>query len=144
MGRPKNNKKMYSFRKITGRDLFKLAKFFKKIDINEIKRLFDDVNNIRCFFANNYDNAEHRIMDGGKLVLSIVDIVLENMAKLEDDVFEVLAEFSDLSIEEINELDLEIFEEMLIDFIQMPQILDFIKRTLQRLGLQLIAPQTKK
>lgn len=144
MSKPKKSKKMYSFRKITGRDLFKLAKFFNKIDINEIKKLFDDVNNIRCLFANNYDNTEYRIMDGGKLALSVVNIILENMTKLEDDIFEVLSEFSDLSIEEVNELDLETFEEMLFDFIQMPQILDFIKRTLQRLGLQLIAPQTTK
>ena len=136
------NRQKYTFRKIKGRDIFKLARFFKKIDTSEIKKFLDDEGSADMLLGSGEETSENKVSKLGGVVLKIVDIVLENMDKLENDFFELITDFSDLSAERIEELELEEFENLVVDFFSMPQLADFLKRMLQRLGLQTIVPQT--
>ena len=128
--------KAYTFRKIKGRDIFKLAKFFNKIDRDSLISIFTENKDLSAIFRDSDMDKGEKLSKIGGVAVELVGLILKNIETLENDVLELLSEFSDLTAEEVGDLELEVFENMIIDFFKNPQIADFIKRMLQRLGLK--------
>jgi len=128
--------KAYTFRKIKGRDIFKLAKFFNKIDRDSLISIFTENKDLTAIFRDSDMDKGEKLSKIGGVAVELVGLILKNIETLENDVLELLSEFSDLTAEEVGDLELEVFENMIIDFFKNPQIADFIKRMLQRLRLK--------
>ena len=128
--------KTYTFRKIKGRDIFKLAKFFNKIDRDSLVSIFTENKDLSAIFRDSDMDKGEKLSKIGGVAVELVGVILKNIETLENDVLELLSEFSDLTAEEVGDLELEVFENMIIDFFKNPQISDFTKRMLQRLGLK--------
>lgn len=123
-----NNEKSYKLRLLKASDLPLIIKILKKIGINkfskclqneEIKKLIEK--------AQKSKNTNAQIVVGSGVALEMAQVLLEGLDGCFDDLFLLLANISGLSKEQIEELDLATLTNLLIDFIQIKENLDFIK-----------------
>lgn len=79
----------------------------------------------------NTENTNDKLISLGlsvlPTVLDVADIILGNIEKCEGDVFKLLSQTSNLSVEEVRKLELCDFAEMIIDFVKKEEFKDFIK-----------------
>ncbi len=120
--------KPYTFRKLSAEDVFPMANIIKKIGIKEFKTFFegDGINNIMTAFNGGQGEKSVEAL-GVSIVLELVDIIFGNLPKCKDDIFNLLADTSDLTVEEIKALDLADFAEMIVDFFKKEEFKDFMK-----------------
>lgn len=122
------NEKPYTFRKLNAADIFPMTNIIKKIGIKEFKTFFEGnkLNEIMGTFSG--ENNEKSVEAVGMSVaLELADIIFGNLANCEKDIFQLLAQTSNLSIEEVRALELSDFAEMVIDFFKKEELRDFIK-----------------
>lgn len=124
-------KKPYEFRKLGAPDVFLMFKIISKIGLNEFMAVLgnggivDVVKNM---------TAEEKNADSGAMVavaavaLDIAHVILGNIGKCEKEIYQLLSQTSNLSVEEITaEGNAVMFLEMVIDFVQKDEFPDFIK-----------------
>ena len=63
----------------------------------------------------------------GKTMTEIADVILGNLPKCKDDIYQMLSQTSNLSVAQVKKLPLAQFTEMVIDFIKKEEFRDFIK-----------------
>jgi len=125
--------KPYTFRTLCGADVFLMFKIISKIGVKEFNACFE------------HDGIKHLVaaMMGEKtineeaeasvsvtyiaVVLEVADVLFSNLPKCEAEVFQMLSQTSDLSIEQVKKLPFAQFTEMVIDFIKKEEFRDFIK-----------------
>ena len=120
--------KPYTFRTLSAQDVFPMANIIKKIGIKEFKTFFegDGLDNIMSAFSGNRDDKSISAI-GMSIALELVDIIFSNLPKCEDDIFLLLSQTSNLSVEEVKALEIPDFAEMIIDFFKKKEFKDFIK-----------------
>lgn len=144
--------KVYTFRKLQSTDMFLMFKILSKIGIDEFTEKFgqENINKlVISFFKNKTDNGEQPektdngeqganvkgvfvdVAAGVSGVLGIVDTLLCNLSKCENEVFEMLANTSNLDVEQVKTLDFVTFTEMVIDFVKKDEFKGFIKVVLK-------------
>ena len=64
---------------------------------------------------------------GLSIFIEIADLLLRNLPKCEDDMFNLLSATSNLTVEQVRQLDLATFAEMVIEFVKKEEFGDFIK-----------------
>ena len=110
-------------------DIFTLASIIGKIGVNkfasifqkdEIQALVKDVTKKK-----NVSNEDISMIAGIGVFTEIAQIILVGMPLCEDDIYKLLANTSNLEINEVKELDGVTFLEMIIDFFK--RNMDFIK-----------------
>jgi hypothetical protein len=124
--------KPYTFRKLSAKDVFPMTSIIKKIGLKEFKALFegDGMEKIMSVFSERGENAtaEQTIEAVGvSVALELADIIFGNLEKCEDDIFRLLAQTSDLEVDDVKNLDLAVFAEMVIDFFKKEDFKDFFK-----------------
>jgi hypothetical protein len=113
--------KRYTFRKLSSTDIFLMLKIFGKIGVKELKN---------CFKGDSLDmliNAVDKNGVDGKAVAAIgvaigfdgVDIILNNLPKCEQEIYQLLAQVANesVTVDEIK-ADALLFMEMLVDFVK--------------------------
>ena len=123
-----NENKIYTFRKFTSQDVFPMFKILGKIGINEFTKCFekDEVKELMASFTGeNKENVSSIV--GMSVMLEAVNVILSNLPKCEADIYNLLANTSNLSAKEIKELDMAVFVEMVVDFIKKDDFKDFFK-----------------
>ena len=123
-----NENKIYTFRKFTSQDVFPMFKILGKIGINEFTKCFekDEVKELMASFTGeNKENVSSIV--GMSVMLEAVNVILGNLPKCEADIYNLLANTSNLSAKEIKELDMAVFVEMVVDFIKKDDFKDFFK-----------------
>ena len=120
--------KPYTFRKFSAPDVFPMFKILGKIGINEFTKCFenDGIKGLIESFKNGDDEGMDSIV-GMSVMLEAANVILGNLPKCEDDIYNILSRTSNLSVEDVKGLDLAIFTEMIIDFIQKDDFKDFFK-----------------
>lgn len=113
--------KVYTFRKLNSTDTFLMFRIIGKIGINEFAKSIDGdfVKNI----AKNNDQAALGI----SVVLGMANVIVGNLPKCEAEIYEMLANTSNLTIDQVKGLDFCTFTEMVIDFVKKEEFRDFIK-----------------
>ena len=116
----------YSLRKVNATDIFTVTTIISKIGIREFKSCLkgeETVNLIGNLF--NQDDKENKLNNdaalsavGLSVVFDIVGVVMGNMEKCKDDIFNLLASLSGLPKKEIATLDGEVFMDMLLQAFQ--------------------------
>lgn len=126
--------KPYTFRKLSSPDVFHMFRIISKIGVNEFTACFEkDV--IKKMIAKltgnkNEDESEEgqsASIVGISVALEIANVIFMNIPKCESDIYTLLSQTSNLSVDEVKELDFVTFTEMVIDFIKKEEFKDFIK-----------------
>lgn len=118
--------KPYTLRKLCAKDIFPFAKIISKIGIKQ----FQD-----CFTVDESDNLALS-MSGLAVALNVIDILLANLERVENEIYVFLAGVSGLTVEEIQNLDMDVFATMIIEIFQKKEFADFFKAVSRLLGLE--------
>ena len=120
------NKKMYTFRKLTSSDLFPMIKIISKIGLDELSEVFDS-DKIKALADSNRGTENANFNVGFGVVLQLANKILENLPKCEKEIFALLASVTGMKVDDIRNLELDIFLEMVIDFIMKDEFKNFFK-----------------
>lgn len=127
--------KPYTFRLLGAPDIFLMAKIIKQIGIKEFKACFES-DGITSLIQNAMDEKKAKGKDdntnvigvGVGVALEIADVILGNLPKCENDIYQMLSQTSNLTVEEIKAPgNATMFIEMVIDFIKKEEFRDFLK-----------------
>lgn len=124
--------KPYTFRKLSSEDMFLMFRIIGKIGIKEFKNCFngDNLNSLIASFkqsgGNDNNSAKALTAIGVSVAFDAIDIILNNLPKCEKEIYQLLAQTSDLD-EETIKTDAILFTEMVIDFVKKEEFPAFIK-----------------
>lgn len=115
----------YTLRKVNATDIFTVTTIISKIGIREFKSCLkgeDTINLIGSLFdkedETKQDNDAALSAVGISVVFDIVGVVLGNLEKCKDDIFNLLSSLSNIPKKDIATLDGEVFMDMLLTAIQ--------------------------
>ncbi len=133
--------KPYTFRLLGAPDIFLMTKIISKIGIKEFKTCFESENIQNMILQMAQDEKEQKKGSGENVNivgigigvgLEVADVIFTNLPKCEADIYQMLAQTSNLSVEEIKAPgNAVMFFEMVIDFIKKEEFRDFIKVVLK-------------
>lgn len=128
--------KPYTFRPLSGEDVFLMFKIIGKIGVKEFNACFEN-DGIRNLVASMMGEKMEKADEAEEspsvsvtyisVILEVADVLFNNIAKCENEVFKMLSQTSNLSVEQVKKLPLADFTEMVIDFIKKEEFRDFIK-----------------
>lgn len=134
--------KPYTFRELSSPDVFPMFKIISKIGVREFtaaidKDVFKDL--VKNFISahateekeENDDGNSAFAVSGATVFLGVVDVILGNIPRCESDIYQLLSQTSNLSVDEIKKLKFATFAEMVIDFVKKDEFRDFIKVVLK-------------
>ena len=122
--------KPYIFRTLEAHDIFPMFKIIKAIGINEFTACFekDGIKNLISSMAGEGgDQDQMSSIVGISVVLEIADVIIGNLPKCENEIYQLLSQTSGLSVARIKKMKMVDFVEMVIDFIKKDDFRDFIK-----------------
>lgn len=136
--------KPYHFRRLKADDVPAMLRIVKKVGLKEFKALLSGefIKEIVSKYAaalfggkkekkEAKDEVENAMGDlavaGIMSTIDIVEIILDNFFKIENDIFSFLARISDLDEQGVRDLDMVDFAEMLKDFLEKEEFPDFFK-----------------
>ena len=120
--------KPYTFRKLSSVDVFPMFKIIGAIGINEFTACFekDGVKNMIASFTGESGEDMSSIV-GISVILEIANVIIGNLPKCENEIYQILSQTSNLTVKQVQELDMAVFFEMVIDFVKKEEFKDFIK-----------------
>jgi hypothetical protein len=121
--------KPYKFRRLAAEDVFPMFKIISKIGIKEVKTFIegDGFKDVLKGFSGDAGNEKDVERVGLSIFIEIADLLLRNLPKCEEDMFKLLSSTSNLTVEQVRQLDLATFAEMIIEFVKKEEFGDFIK-----------------
>lgn len=124
--------KPYIFRRLAAEDVFPMVNILNKIGIKEVKNFIEGdgfKTVLSSFMASTDENNAEKSVEalGVSIFMELLDLLLSNLPKCEDDVFKLLSSTSNLSVEQVRKLDVVDFTEMIMDFFKKEEFKDFIK-----------------
>jgi hypothetical protein len=125
--------KPYKFRKLTTQDLFPMLKLLNKIGFKDLKEN-EGLRKIIFAFSGGTVKDKNTIdvnALGMDMFLEIACLIVENVPKCEAELYTLLAQTSDLSIEQIQKQGMDVTFSMIIDFIKKEEFSDFFKVALR-------------
>lgn len=120
--------KKYTFRTLNSTDVFLMFKIISKIGINEFTECFskDSVKQLLAKVTGGESNESNVTAVGISVILEAANVILGNLPKCEKEIYQMLSNTSNLSVDQVQKLDMVTFAEMVIDFIKKDEFKDFI------------------
>lgn len=121
---------LYVLRNPKATDIASFLKLFSKLRIKELKESIsgDTLKRIiQIEREKNKDDDDAFESIGISLAFEMIDIIIDRLSECQWEVFKCLSCLSGMSVEDIAELDLSVFTQMLYDAIMLPGFADFIK-----------------
>lgn len=138
----KSNIKHYELRKLTTKDLHPMLKILKKFDLKRLKEAFNeidfselvsekdtsasDVSDITAETETD-DKTELFTKIGGTIILEAVPMVLDALDNALEDVNKLLASVAGIELEELENLELDVYFTLVADFLSKEEFVGFIK-----------------
>lgn len=121
--------KEYEFRKLNATDVFVMSKIIGKIGINEFTGCLehDAVKKMLLSITEDGKTEETASVVGISVVLEVANVIFANLPKCENDIYQLLSQTSNLSVEEVKKLDFVVFTKMILEFVKKDEFKDFIK-----------------
>lgn len=122
----------YTLRDLCAKDIFPMAKIIRKIGLKDIGGCFS-LDKIKATVEpSDKDGAEKNSDDvaetvGITVVLKIVDVVLENLSTAEQEIFGFLAGIAGMSADDVSNMSMDVFFEMLVDIFKKKEFMGFMK-----------------
>ena len=114
----------YELRTLGAKDIFPLSKIVSCIGVKEFRSCFES-DAVKRVAAKGGDDPDFSAVGLG-VFLDIAGIILGNLPKCEKEIFDFLASISNLNSEEIREMDMGSFAQMVMDVVRKPEFKDFI------------------
>lgn len=124
--------KPYTFRPLGGEDVFLMFKIIGKIGVKEFNACFEN-DGIKHLVAGMMGEKALEADEASvsvtyiSVILEVADVLFNNIAKCENEIFQMLSQTSNLSVAQVKKLPLAQFTEMVIDFIKKEEFRDFIE-----------------
>lgn len=117
-----------TIRKLNAKDLFRMANILNKIGIGELKKVIsaDKIASLASQKDINQDALTTIV--GANVIFDVVGIVINNLDKAEKDIFAFLANVTNKTPEEIENLDMGEFMDLLVAIFKKDEFKDFFKR----------------
>ena len=119
----------YEMRKLQATDLFSVVKILNGIGLKNIKEAidFEEINKIRKGMTEkNADVISSQV--GLNIVMSIATVILENLPKIENDLYKFVGSVIGIKTKDVAKMDMGEFMDVLISIIQKEEFKDFFKR----------------
>ena len=119
----------YEMRKLQATDLFSVVKILNGIGLKNIREAIniDEINDVRKGMTK--DNSEVITSQIGlNVVMSIATVILENLPKIENDLYNFIGSVIDVKPKDVAKMDIGDFMDVLITIIQKEEFKDFFKR----------------
>ena len=123
----------YEMRNLQASDIFSVVKILNGIGLNNVKEAIniEELNSIRKKMVedNSEDNSEKVYSQVGvKVVMSIATVILENLPKVETDLYNFIGSVIGVKAKDVAKMDMGEFMDVLISIIQKEEFKDFFKR----------------
>ena len=123
----------YEMRNLQASDIFSVVKILNGIGLNNVKEAIniEEINEIRKTMTedNSEDNSEKVYSQVGvKVVMSITTVILENLPKVENDLYTFVGSVIGVKPKDVAKMDMGEFMDLLIAIIQKEEFKDFFKR----------------
>ena len=119
------NEKPYTFRKLETQDIFPMFKLLNKIGLKDMKENENLKRIIFMFMGGTVDGKIDVNELGIDIFLEIACLVTESIPKAETEIYTLLSNTSDRSVEEIKGQSPAVTFEMILDFVQKEEFKDF-------------------
>lgn len=123
--------KPYTFRKLSSTDVFLMFKIISKVGINEFATCFGKdsvINTIKKMSEKEKKSDSGAMVATVSVMLEAANVILGNIGKCEKEIYQMLANTSNMTLEEITaEGNGLLFVEMVIDFLKKEEFGDFFK-----------------
>jgi hypothetical protein len=121
--------KVYTFRTLQATDVFLMFKILSKIGINEFAESFgkESIQKMVAILTGEGGVTNFARTAGIAVTLEIANVILGNIPKCEREIYQMLSNTSNLSVDQVMALDFPTFTAMVIDFIKKDEFKDFIK-----------------
>ena len=119
----------YEMRNLQASDIFSVVKILNGIGLNNVKEVInlDEINNLRKGMTE--DNADAVTSQVGvNVVMSIATVILENLPKVENDLYTFVGSVIGVKAKDVAKMDMGEFMDLLIAIIQKEEFKDFFKR----------------
>lgn len=155
--------KPYKLRKLSTKDIGPMIKIAKKMDIRRLKTVFNELDLSEISNIINKDNTSNEELQvpinetldveedskenskenlgalakiGGSIIFEIIPLLLDALDNCIGDVNKLLADVANMEIEELENLDLDIYFSMIYDFINKEEFKGFTKVVSKFLNLE--------
>ena len=123
----------YEMRSLQASDIFSVVKILNGIGLNNVKEAIniEEINEIRKTMTedNSEDNSEKVYSQVGvKVVMSVATVILENLPKVENDLYTFVGSVIGVKAKDVAKMDMGDFMDVLISIIQTEEFKDFFKR----------------
>lgn len=119
--------KLYTFRRLSTQDIFPMLRLLNKIGLQDLK----DNESVKRIAAMSTSATTKKNIDVNKLgmdvFLEIACLIVDNIPKCEVELYAILSQTSDRTVDEIKAQDMAVTFEMIIDFIRKEEFGDFFK-----------------
>ena len=123
--------KPYTFRKLSSADMFLMFKIISKIGVNEFTTCFGKdsvINTIKNMSDEEKKSDNGAMIATVSVMLEAANVILGNIGKCEREIYQMLANTSNLTIEEITaEGNSVLFLEMVVDFLKKEEFGNFFR-----------------
>lgn len=119
----------YTLGKFKSTDVFVMATLLSKIGLGKMANGFgrDNIMGIIGSFKGKKNKDDLAAFTGMQMALTVGEIILSNLEQCETEVFKLLHSVSGLSVDDLKNMDAEIFAKLIIEVIQLQQFKDFFK-----------------
>lgn len=140
---PSIENKPYTLRKLSAKDISPMVKIAKQIDVKRLKNVFSemDLDKLRDLTKEPVEIEESEeseeleveenknliIKIGSNLVIEAIPILLDALDNCLNDVNKLLASVANMKLEQLENLDLDIYFRLVYDFINKDEFAGFIK-----------------
>lgn len=122
--------KPYIFRKLNASDIFLMCKIIGKIGIDKVANCFspkETADILNAFSKDGELNDDEMASVGINVAIRIAGKIVENLPQCETEIFSLLANVSNLEVDEVKVFDMEVFLQMIVDFIKKEEFKNFMK-----------------
>ena len=121
----KITEKKYKIRSLIGKDIFKISKFIKKLGVNRLKEIFEDSQALKTINIAMSGGENQDIAEVGKLGVILIDLIIDCLCDIEEELNKLFESVSNLGKDEISELPLEEYVNMIKDLFMQKTFMDF-------------------
>lgn len=124
-----NVEKMYNIRGLGAKDIFPMVNIIRKIGLKDFGKCFEpeEIRAITETFSEKDDIGDIAKTVGVSVVIRIVDVILENLAAVEQEIFGFLGGLTDLSVDDVANLPMDVFFELVVDVFQRKEFVGFMR-----------------
>lgn len=121
-----NTAKAYELRTLCADDVFPMFKIISKIGIKEFKSCFESEDVKEAIkSATNGETQDGLEVIGLGVALEIASVIMANVPQAKEDIYLFLAQVSGMSKDDIRNLPISTFTEMIIDMVKKEEFKDF-------------------